>query len=46
VSNNELSCKLEGDALWKRSKSTKLCLGGAWCSYGVSLMDLSKVEVL
>jgi hypothetical protein len=29
VSNNELSCKLEGDALWKRSKSTKLCLGGA-----------------
>jgi hypothetical protein len=46
MSGNELSCKLEGDALWKGPKSTKFCFGGAWCPYCVSLMDMSKVEVL
>jgi hypothetical protein len=46
VSGNELSCKSKGDALWKQPKSTKLCIGGAWCPYGVSPMDLNKVEIL
>jgi hypothetical protein len=46
VSGSELSCKSKGDALWKGLKSTKLHPGGARCPYGVSPIDLSKVEVL
>lgn len=46
VSGSQLSCKLEGDAPWKGLKSTKLHPIGAQCPYGVSPMDLSKVEIL